>query len=77
MKERLTLIKAKQYIQIFDEIITLGEITKSVKGFKNKYKKACGLDSVSNETIKCSFDAMSNVQLSIPFMWKWLICIVI
>ncbi len=60
IEEKIKHLRAEKWVEILDKAITLEKIRNSVADLKNK--KACGLDSISNEIIiKCSLPSMANI----------------
>ncbi len=63
IEHKLKSMKKSKWIDILDKSISEEEMLSTIK--KTKNKKACGLDSISNEMIKCSVDIMKNVLLKL------------
>ena len=63
IEAKLTRMKGSTYIDILDDEITMDELKKVIMSLKNN--KSVGLDSISNELLKCSFNFMSDLLLTL------------
>ena len=63
IESKLIGLKGSVYIDILDKVITMDELKNVIMSLKNN--KAVGLDSISNEIIKCSFIFMSTLLLKL------------
>ncbi len=60
---KIKQLKGVSWVNILDKSITMDEIKTAIKELKGK--KACSLDSVSNDMIKCGVEIMSSVLLKL------------